>query len=207
MNAFDKFSLLSGLKTDKAKCEIAGIGVLKGVINGTLWYALGWLIQKETIKILGIHSSYNKKLETEENFIWHVRNAEKVLKLRSMQNLTVEGKITILKTLAISKIIQLSLVTNVPTESINELNKIQKEFIWNGNSPKTEHSTLCNNYEDGGLKMVDILSKVISLQCPWIKRLYDNSSHLWKIMLSYLIDAYLGKNFKFFSNLGIPALK
>ena len=124
-----------------------------------------------------------------------------------MQNLTVEGKITILKTLAISKIIQLSLVTNVPTESINELNKIQKEFIWNGNSPKIEHSTLCNNYEDGGLKMVDILSKVSSLQCPWIKRLYDNSSHLWKIMLSYLIDAYLGKNFKFFSNLGIPALK
>ena len=31
MNAFDKFSMLSGLKLHKAKCEIAGIGILKEV--------------------------------------------------------------------------------------------------------------------------------------------------------------------------------
>ena len=31
MNAFDKFSLLSRLKLSKAKCEIAGIGILKEV--------------------------------------------------------------------------------------------------------------------------------------------------------------------------------
>ena len=31
MNAFVKFSLVSGLKPNEAKCEIAGIGVLKGV--------------------------------------------------------------------------------------------------------------------------------------------------------------------------------
>ena len=43
-----------------------------------------------------------------------------------MQNLTVEEKIAIFKTLAISKIIHLSLVTNVSMEIINELKKIQK---------------------------------------------------------------------------------
>ena len=31
MDAFDKFSLVSGLKPSEAKCEIAGIGVLKEV--------------------------------------------------------------------------------------------------------------------------------------------------------------------------------
>ena len=46
-----------------------------------------------------------------------------------MRNLTLEGKITIFKTLAISKIIHLSLVTNVPTQIINELNKIQKNLF------------------------------------------------------------------------------
>ena len=78
------------------------------------------------MKILGIHFSYNKKLETEENFIRHIRKIEKVLKLWRMRNLTLEGKITIFKTLAISKIIHLSLVTNFPMEIINKLNKIQK---------------------------------------------------------------------------------
>ena len=31
MNTFGKFPLRSGLKPNKAKCETAGIGVLKGV--------------------------------------------------------------------------------------------------------------------------------------------------------------------------------
>ena len=31
MDAFDKFSLLSGLKPNKAKCEIVEISALKGV--------------------------------------------------------------------------------------------------------------------------------------------------------------------------------
>ena len=140
-------------------------------------------LTKKTIEVLGIHFSYDKKLETEENFIRHVRKIEKVLKLWRMRNLTLEEKITIFKTLAISKIIHLSLVTNVPTQIINELNKIQKEFIWNGSNPKIKHSNLCNKYENGGLKNMDILSKVISLQCSSINRLYDNLSHPWKIIL------------------------
>ena len=80
MNAFDKFPLVSGLKPDEAKCKIAGIGVLKEVS-----LALCGMdcidLTKKTIKILGIHFSHNKKLETEENFISHVRKIEKVLKL------------------------------------------------------------------------------------------------------------------------------
>ena len=67
INAFHKFSLVSGLKPNEAKCEIAGIGVLKGVS-----LALCGMdcidLTKKTIKVLGIHFSYNKKLETEENY-------------------------------------------------------------------------------------------------------------------------------------------
>ena len=47
---------------------------------------------------------------------------------------------------------------------------------------------------------MDILSEVISLQCSWVKRLYDNSSHPWKIIPSHLINTYLRKNFKLPAN-------
>ena len=60
----------------------------------------------------------------------------------------MEGKIAILKTLAISEI--MSLVTNVPRILSTKLNKIQKELTWNGNNPKNKYSTLCNKYEKGG---------------------------------------------------------
>ena len=77
----------------------------------------------------------------------------------------------------------------------------------NVNNSKIKHSTLCNKYENGGLRNVDVLSNVISLNCSWIKRLYDNCSHLWKRIPSYLIDTYLWKKFKFHLNLGIQNYK
>ena len=75
------------------------------------------------------------------------------------------------------------------------------EFIWKGKNPKIKNSTLCNDYEYGGLKNVDIFSKVVSLQCTWIKRLFDNNFHQWKLIPVYVFRKYLGKKFKFHSNL------
>ena len=60
---------------------------------------------------------------------------------------------------ALSKIIHLALVTNVPTAAIGLLSKTQKEFLWRKNKYKIKHETLCNDYENGGLKRVGIFSE------------------------------------------------
>ena len=86
-------------------------------------------LTKSSVKILGIHFSYNEKIENEENFIELMKKIEKVLKIWRIRNLTDQGKITFFKTLAISKIIHLAFVTNVPQVIIDQLNKIQKDFI------------------------------------------------------------------------------
>ena len=70
-------------------------------------------------------------------------------------------------------------------------------------SPKLKHTTLCNKYEQGGLKNVDIFSKITSLQCSRIKRLYDDSFYTWKVIPLFFIKNRLGKNFVFHSNLSI----
>ena len=88
-------------------------------------------LTNNSVKILGIHFSYNKKTEYEENFIKLIKKIENVLKIWRIRNLTVQGKITIFKTLAISKVVHLALVTNIPQVIIDQLKKIQKDFIWN----------------------------------------------------------------------------
>ena len=45
----------------------------------------------------------------------------------------------------------------------------------------------------------DIFTKVISWQCSWIKRLYDENFHKWKIIPSNLINTIYCENFKFHS--------
>ena len=54
MQIFEHISIFSGLKPNKSKCEIAGIGVLKGfqiALCGMEYVNL----KNNTIKILGIH--------------------------------------------------------------------------------------------------------------------------------------------------------
>ena len=46
-----------------------------------------------------------------------------------MQQLTVESKILIFKTLTISKVVHLASVKDVPSSTIAQVNKTQKQFI------------------------------------------------------------------------------
>ena len=157
----------------------------------------------DTIKILGTHFSYNEKLKEEKNFYKIVTDMQRVLKIWKMGRLTLEGKIVIFETIAISKTVFQAFITTVPKYILNELKKIQNPFLWNNSFSKIKHETLCNDYKAGGLKNVDIPSKIIALQCSWIRRLYDNSFHEWKLIPLYLIKKSFGTAFKFHSNLFI----
>ena len=105
----NQFYMVSGLRPNFSKCEIAGIGLLKDakVAQGGL---KGLDLIKESIKILGVHISYNKKLQNDINFCITVKNICNVIKLWCMRYLFLEGKITIFKSLTLCKIVHLALL-------------------------------------------------------------------------------------------------
>ena len=51
------------------------------------------------------------------------------------------------------------------------------------------------------MKNVDVKSKIISLECSWVKKLYFGNHHEWKIIPLYYINKCFGKRFFFHSNL------
>ena len=97
IDSFRYFLNLLWLKRNKSKCEIAGIGILKGVsieLCGMKYVDL----KNNLIKIYGIYFSYNKKIEIEGNFIEHIKNIDNVLKIRRARNQAVQGIIKDFKT-------------------------------------------------------------------------------------------------------------
>ena len=109
INTFATFSKYSGLKPNHEKCKIAGIGVLKSMKVAVCDMKCTDLCN-DTIKITGIHFSYNKKKRNEKHFLDSINKIQNVLKVWQMHHLTLEGKIIVFKTLAISKIVFLSLI-------------------------------------------------------------------------------------------------
>ena len=104
----------------------------------------------------------------QNNFLDTVKRIQQVLRLWKSGMLSLKGKVITFKTLAISKIVYLAFLTVIPNSLIEEL---QKMFIWHSSHPKISHKTMCNNFENGGIKHVDISSKIISLQSSWLQKL------------------------------------
>ena len=112
--------------------------------------------------------------------------------------MSIEGKIAVPK----QKIINLRLVTSVPTLIVQQLN-ITKKLYFAREKPKIKHCTLRNNYELNDLKDTFIFYSITSLQCAWVGRLFDENIHEWKIIPPYLIRKVLEANYKFHSVLDI----
>ena len=95
-----------------------------------------------------------------------------------MTQLTLEGGITVFKSLAVSNVISLLLITKLHNDAIDHLYKIQKNFIWQGKKGKIKRSTLCK----GGIKNIDLRNKIANMQRFWVKRLLEDDLYDWKVI-------------------------
>ena len=75
--------------------------------------------------------------------------------------------------------------------------KFKINFYGQIKKSKIKHSTLCNDYKNGGLKNVDIELKIISLTCSLIHRLYNEVDHDWKIFPQIIYITLLVKTLLF----------
>lgn len=68
-------------------------------------------LKGDTIKILGICFSRNKKVEQKKNFLSQIVTIQNAFKLQKLRNVTIEERTAVVKSLAISNIIHFALVT------------------------------------------------------------------------------------------------
>ena len=120
--------LFFGLKLNLTKSEIAGIRVLKEVHVAVC--SMRCLdLNNNAIKVFGTPFRYNEKLKDEIYFYATVTDIERVLKIWKIRSLILEGKIVIFKSIAISKIVFLSLIAIVSKHIAKVLEKSTKELF------------------------------------------------------------------------------
>ena len=81
----------------------------------------------------------------------------------------------------------------VTGDLIKEINSLIYRFIWKGND-KIKRAALINNIEDGGLKMLDIRSMILSQRVMVLKRFADkDNTSAWKITLNHFFSKIGGE--------------
>ena len=128
------------------------------------------------------------------NFRDKLSHIKQVLNIWSGQSLSLKGKITIIKSLVISKIVNICSMIYVPTDFIKEVDQLLFTFLWGeGKRPKVKRSVITNDISLGGLKMVDFRNTIKSLKTVWVQRLLcesKNSNDKWANIASEMIGVW-----------------
>jgi hypothetical protein len=177
----------AGLKLNKTKTEAMWLG--KDRNKNTTPVAVKWVKQ---VHALGIFFSYNTDSVVLKNFMDRAKEFKRVLDMWLQRDLSLIGKITILKSLAFSKVIYQCGVMTTPPNFIETIIDIAYNFIWNNKPDKIKRQTLIAEYEKGGLKMLDIPSFLKAQKAMWVKRLMTNDEASWKAAPAWYLKEFLG---------------
>ena len=99
------------------------------------------------------------------------------------RNLSILGKIQIIKTFAIPKLMFRASVIPVPNDFVKEVNSIFYTFIWNAKD-KVKRCALISDIDQGGLKMLDIESMINARRVICLKKFLEDYPSTWKSFLN-----------------------
>ena len=169
LNILFMFYKSSGLKLNYSKTEILNLGHQYG--NKENPFNLKWV--KERVYALG--TWFYKDMDTCVNINYESRfsSFKSILKTWRVRHLTFYGKITVIKSLALSKLNYCIMTMQTPLWFVNAVQEEINNFLWDDKPPKIKYKTVISSYEKGGLKLTDIDCYVKAQKAIWVKRLND----------------------------------
>ena len=207
MKSFEKlvyviteFSKISGLNLNSKKSTILRVGSLK---DTNIIYCknkkFNWTC--DSAKTLGLFFSSDYKRNTDLNLEPKLNEFFNCLKQWQHRKLTLMGKVMVIKTFALPKLIYpFSVLNNPSNEKLKEIIKAMFNFLWEGKPEKIKRITLTQNFKNGGIKMIDINYFLNSIKASWIKRYINKENKgAWKFFIEQKIKQY-GNEFIFECN-------
>lgn len=88
---------------------------------------------------------------------------QRVLYVWSKRQLTPLGKITVIKTLAVSKIVLFMNLSDQSAQFLIDFEKMLFTFLWDGKKAKMSKAVVCSAYNEGGLPLLNIHSFFLHL--------------------------------------------
>ena len=181
-NTLNRFAKCSGCNISLSKSNAIWIGAKKGSQffpfsnQGLIW-------KSNQFKALGINFSINTGSMYNLNYRIKLNQIESLLNCWRARNLSLVGKICVIKTLLLPQLLYLFSVLSIkiPKKFFKDLDKMFYRFIWNGGRDRVKRAYVCNHYEYCGLKMIDPYNFFLAQKMVWVKLLLDNQfESIWK---------------------------
>ena len=173
MRVLNFFHKASGLKVNVDKSEAMWIGKPNFLEKP---YGLKWT--NEPILTLGIWICNNIDKMNKLNQGEIIKRVEKNINTYKNVKMKLSSKIYIINTKIISQVNYIATSIFVDNETIIKIKKLVLDFLWDGKPPKIKYNTIIGDHHEGGIKFVDIESKIKALKISWIKK--SGNKQTWR---------------------------
>ena len=189
LNELENFGRVAGPKINKEKTALLWIGSIEKrwkLQNTDLIWTDG------PVKYLGFSISMDEQVACNVDWDDKMEKMQRLLDNWRKRNLTLFGRVMIIKSLALSQVVHLLMFNQVPPSIITRLNKMFFRFLWKTKAERVRRCDVVRNCKDGGLKMIDIEKKVFSFRLRWLGRLVSDTNDIWKILGNYWFNRFGG---------------
>lgn len=135
----------------------------------------------ESVKVLGVHLGKDQGAARNKTWKELVSKINSTRALWKMRGLTLRGGCSQLLFIVHSKMIHILTVYDIPSQIQTNINNSITTFLWGSKRNSIAHKTIISNYRNGGLKLVDITTKKLTLRIKIIKKYLEGSNdYAWK---------------------------
>jgi len=171
----EEFARYSGLKINKEKSILVQLGNRHN--QSSSYLGLSWCHEEFTY--LGITFVKDSKDMEFKNFRHRLENMKNILRLWLQRDLSLKGKIIVLKSLAMAQLIYPLSTLEAPLWVLEEANLILYSFLWGNKPDKVKRNTIIREIDKGGLKMIDIECMAMALKAKWVAKLFMDLDQKW----------------------------
>ena len=125
--------------------------------------------------MLGAELSNSLETISDINYANVIKKVEKLFKTWEYRNLSLLGRICVVNSLAVSKLLFLfSSIESPSKKQIQLINNAIYGFVWKGKPDKIKRKVISAPVTTGGANLVNIDAKHKSLKVAWVKRMLSN---------------------------------
>ena len=182
--------MISGLKVNFEKTKVLWVGSAKE--RGPIQCDkpdISWVTGK--VFALDVWFAADRNVMLRSNYDERITKIKNVIELWQFRRLTLIGKITLIKSLLVSQLVYILTPLPTSTEALQKVNKPLFDFLWNGKGDKIKRTVIIKDYDEGGLKMININVFNQSLKVSWIKKYLDQTNRgKWKFVFDDSLKKY-----------------
>jgi len=174
LKTLEEFEKCSGLKVNMRKTQVLRLGSLR---NSAFVLDVGKNLMWTNDPITLSRSEISVNLETipEINYANIIKKLESILNVWEYRNLSLLGRICIVNTLAVSKLLfHFSSIESPSPKQCQSINNAIYNFVWKGKPDKIKRIVISAPISVGGTNLVSVEAKYKSLKVAWIKRMISN---------------------------------